>query len=156
MLKKLSIIFGWVFVFQLIGYGLGLITRSSITTWYAALEKSTLTPPNMTFPIVWSMLYVMLALSGWSLWQHRKEPQAILALSLFGTQMVLNWIWSPLFFYFHQIGLSFYCIILITCFTLITLLITKNNFKFSCVMLIPYFIWLIFAGYLNWVIWVLN
>jgi tryptophan-rich sensory protein len=52
--------------------------------------------------------------------------------------------------------LSFYCIILIICFTLITLLITKNHFKFSCVMLIPYFLWLIFAGYLNWVIWDLN
>ncbi len=156
MLKKFIGIFVWIFIFQFIGYVLGTITQVNIATWYQALHKSSLTPPAIVFPIVWSILYAMIALSGWSLWQHRHHPKARRALGFYSAQMMLNWAWSPLFFNFHLIALSFYCIMLIALLTLITILLTKNNFKFSSIMLLPYFLWLIFAGYLNGTIWILN
>jgi len=156
MLKKSISIIGWIVVFQLVGYYLGHTTQTSIVTWYQGLHKSSLTPPSMVFPIVWSILYTMIALSGWYLWEHRKHPDAKFALIFYFTQLALNWAWSPLFFSFRLIGLSFICIISITLLTLITILLTKNNFKFSSFMLIPYFIWLLFASYLNGVLWVLN
>lgn len=146
----------WVLVFQLVGYFLGHITQVNIDTWYSSLHKSNLTPPAIVFPIVWSILYAMLALSGWSLWQQRRHPKATIAIGFYSAQMILNWSWSVLFFNFHLIALGFYCIILIALLTLITIFITKNNFKFSSIMLVPYFIWLIFASYLNGVIWMLN
>ena len=146
----------WIIVFQLVGYLLGTMTQVNVATWYQALHKSSLTPPAIVFPIVWSILYVMIALSGWSLWQQRQHPKAKMALGFYSAQMILNWAWSPLFFNFHLIALSFYCIILITLLTLITMLLTKNNFKFSSIMLLPYLIWLIFASYLNGVLWMLN
>jgi len=146
----------WILVFQIIGYFLGAISQVNSATWYQTLNKSSLTPPAIVFPIVWSILYAMIAISGWYLWQHRQQPQAKTALGFYSAQMVLNWAWSPLFFNFHLIAVSFYCIILIAFLTLITILRTKNNFKFSSIMLIPYFIWLIFAGYLNGVLWMLN
>jgi benzodiazapine receptor len=156
MLKKSLEMIGWILIFQLIGYVLGTITQVNIATWYHTLHKSTLTPPAIVFPIVWSILYAMIAMSGWSLWQHRQRPNAKMALAFYSVQMMLNWAWSPLFFNFHLIALSFYCIILMAFLTLITILLTKNNFKFSCIMLIPYFLWLIFASYLNGVLWWLN
>jgi len=156
MLKKLMGIIVWILVFQIIGYFLGAISQVNSATWYQTLNKSSLTPPAIVFPIVWSILYAMIAISGWYLWQHRQQPQAKTALGFYSAQMVLNWAWSPLFFNFHLIAVSFYCIILIAFLTLITILRTKNNFKFSSIMLIPYFIWLIFAGYLNGVLWMLN
>ena len=149
-------IIAWILVFQIIGYFLGAISQVNSATWYQTLHKSSLTPPAIVFPIVWSILYAMIAISGWYLWQHRQQPQAKAALGFYSAQMVLNWAWSPLFFNFHLIAVSFYCIILIAFLTLITILRTKNNFKFSSIMLIPYFIWLIFAGYLNGVLWMLN
>lgn len=146
----------WILCFQIVGYLIGTISQDPIATWYQTLHKSSLTPPAIVFPIVWSILYAMIALSGWYLWQHRQQPLAKTALGFYSAQMVLNWAWSPLFFYFHLIALSFCCIILIALLTLITILLTKNNFKLSSIMLGPYFIWLIFASYLNGVIWMLN
>ena len=156
MLKKMLAMFIWILVFQLIGYYIGSITQSNIDTWYLTLHKSSLTPQAIVFPIVWSILYAMIAISGWSLWQHRRKAGARTALKFYAAQMVLNWAWSPLFFNLHLISLSFYCIILITLLTLITILLTKKHFKLSSVLLIPYFIWLIFASYLNGAIWILN
>ena len=146
----------WIVIFQLIGYCLGRITQHDMVSWYPILHKSTLTPPDITFPIVWFILYCMLAVSGYALWQYRHQPKAKLALVFYALQMLLNWAWTPLFFYFHWIGASLVCITLIIILTLITIIIIRNNYKLSCVMLIPYLIWLIFAGYLNAIIWILN
>jgi translocator protein len=156
MLKKITGILAWILFFQIIGYLLGTISQADSSAWYQELHKSTLTPPAIVFPIVWTILYIMLALSGWSLWQHRSHPGAKVALVFYSAQMILNWAWSPLFFNFHQIALSFYCIVLIILFTLITILLTKKDFKFCSILLVPYFIWLVFASYLNAVIWMFN
>lgn len=156
MLKKIIGITVWILVFQIIGYFLGTLTQANIATWYQALHKSSLTPPAIVFPIVWSILYVMIALSGWNLWHHRQQPKAKTALGFYSAQMILNWAWSPIFFNFHLISVSFYCIILITLLTLVTILLTKDKFKLSSILLIPYFIWLLFASYLNGVVWMLN
>lgn len=146
----------WVIIFQIVGFFLGRLTHHDILSWYPILHKSSLTPPDIVFPIVWSILYCMIALSGYSLWQYRHQPQAKLALVFYILQVLLNWTWTPLFFYFHWIGASLFCISMIIIFTLITIVLTRNTYKLSCLMLLPYFIWLIFAGYLNAVIWVLN
>lgn len=146
----------WMMVFQVIGYGLGRITQHDIVSWYPTLHKSTLTPPDIVFPIVWFILYCMLAVSGYALWQHRHQPTAKLALVFYGLQMLLNWAWTPFFFYFHWIGASLFCITSIIILTLITIIITRKTYKLSSILLIPYFIWLLFAGYLNAMIWILN
>ncbi|MBA2650403.1 MAG: tryptophan-rich sensory protein [Legionella sp.] len=158
MLKKVKVmsILLWILVFQTIGYFLGTITQANSDTWYQRLHKSSMTPPAIVFPIVWTILYTMIAIAGWNLWQHHHHPKAKTALGFYSAQMLLNWAWTPLFFYFHLIEVSFYCIVLITVFTLITMLLTKNNFKLSSILLLPYFIWLVFASYLNGVLWMLN
>ena len=146
----------WIMVFQIIGYCFGLITQHDIVTWYPTLHKSSLTPPDIVFPIVWFILYCMIAVSGYALWQCRHQQTATLALVFYVLQLILNWAWTPLFFYFHWIGASLVCITAIICFTLITIILTRKTCPLSCVLLMPYFIWLLFAGYLNAVIWMLN
>jgi benzodiazapine receptor len=146
----------WVAIFQLAGYLLGRITQHDVLSWYPTLHKSALTPPDIVFPIVWFVLYCMLAISGYSLWQYRHQPRAKVALVFYASQVLLNWAWTPLFFYFHWIGSSLLCITLIIILTLITIILTRKTYKLSCAMLIPYFIWLVFAGYLNAIIWIFN
>ena len=156
MTKKSISLICWILILQLIGYFLGQMTQHNIATWYLSLHKSSLTPPGIVFPIAWSILYTMLAISGWSLWQYRGQQQAKIALGVFSIQMLMNWLWTPLFFQLHLVGLSFFWIIGIALMTLITILLTKKRFKLSCIMLTPYFLWLVFASYLNGAIWILN
>lgn len=156
MLKKILNLFAWILIFQLVGYLMGQITQSNIATWYQALNKSTVNPPDFIFPIVWGILYVMIAIAGWSLWQQRHQAGAKPALLFYGIQLLMNWAWTPIFFQFHLIPLSFYWIIGIAVTTLLTILFALRKFKLTALMLIPYWFWLLFASYLNWVILVRN
>jgi len=146
----------WIMTFQIVGFSLGRITRHEVISWYPTLHKSILTPPDIVFPIVWSILYCMIAVSGYSLWQHRHQPKARLAFVFYVIQVLLNWSWMPLFFYFHWIEASLWCMLSIIILTFIIIIITRKTYKLSSALLIPYFIWLLFAGYLNAVIWMLN
>ena len=156
MQKKIIQVIAWILTFQVVSYFLAIITRSNMEPWYDGLNKSILTPPPIVFPIAWFMLYIMLALSGWFLWQRRKEPLAQKAFVIYVAQVAMNWAWTPLFFYFHLIGLSFFWIVVMLILTLILIYLTKKNFKCSSIMLLPYVVWLVFAAYLNGAIWILN
>ena len=127
MSKKTFEILGWVLFFQIVGYFLGLITQENSTSWYQMLNKSSLTPPVIVFPIVWSILYATLAFVAYSLWQNRSESLIKLSLGLYAAQMLMNWIWTPLFFYFHFIAFSFFWIVMMAILTLITIYLTKED-----------------------------
>lgn len=146
----------WILVLQVIGLTLGVMTKDNIASWYQLLHKSPLTPPSLIFSIVWPILYVMIALAGYFLWSRRKDPDAKIAFYFYSTQLIMNWAWTPLFFQLHCLGLSFIWILFLTLLTLITIYLTKTKFKFACYMLVPYFLWLIFASYLNGTIWMMN
>jgi benzodiazapine receptor len=156
MLKKISGAFFWILAFQLIGYYIGKVTKQNIPTWYQTLNKSILNPPEVMFPIVWSILYLILAFIGWSLWLKRNETRGKLSLITYGIQMLMNWAWTPIFFSFHLIAVGFYWIIAMAILTLILIFINWKHNKFISNLLIPYCLWLLFAGYLNWAIWVKN
>jgi benzodiazapine receptor len=156
MLKKIVGLIFWVLIVQFVGYLLGHITQLNIATWYHSLNKSVLNPPEIVFPIVWGGLYIMIAIAGWSLWRQRNDDGAKPALIFYGIQLLMNWAWTPIFFQLHLVQLAFYWIVGIAITTLITILIAWDKFKLVVVMLIPYWFWLLFAGYLNWVIWIKN
>jgi len=156
MRKKIIQISSWILIFEIIGFYLGLITKENINPWYQLLNKPIFTPPNIAFSIIWPILYVMLALAGYLLWQHRHQSIVRTAIYFYAAQILMNWLWTPLFFYFHLIGLSFLWIIIIAGFTFVTIYLTKDKFKLISIMLTPYFLWLVFAAYLNGGIWMLN
>ena len=156
MFKKVSGIMLWILIFQLVGYLIGRMTQVNIATWYQTLNKSVLNPPDFIFPIVWGILYIMIAIAGWWLWQNRKKHGATAALFFYVIQVLMNWAWTPIFFQYHLIKLGFYWIIAIIVLTLITILLSLNKFKFAAIMLIPYWFWLLFASYLNYAIWMKN
>ena len=79
--------------------GIGAIfTTSAIPTWYAALRKPSFTPPNWIFGPVWTALYTMMAVAAWFVWKRGGFPAQLIALSLFLLQLLINALWSPLFF----------------------------------------------------------
>jgi translocator protein len=156
MMKKVLPLIIWIAVFQIIGYGIGLLMQGDIPSWYETLQKSSLNPPKIIFPIVWSCLYIMLAVAGWLLWNNRDHPRGKIIFGLYAIEMFMNWVWSPLFFQLHLIQLGFYWIAIMTFLTAIIIVMTKKINKLVCCLLLPYCLWLCFAGYLNWVIWIKN
>lgn len=146
-MKKLFTLLLWIIGFQLIGAGLGFVTQSNMYPWYETLTKSSLTPPPIVFSVVWSSLYVLLAICGYFIWQQRQQIAGRLPLYFFSIQMVMNWLWTFLFFSFHLISFSFIWIIGIIIFTALTYHYT--NQKLVRGLLIPYMLWLLFAAFLN-------
>jgi len=115
--------------------------------WYKNLVKSPLTPPDYIFPIVWTILYIMIIISGYN--YIKNNPTDTYGIRIFFAQLFFNIIWSYLFFTVKNPKLALVDLILLWS----TLLLTINHFykkdRFSADMLIPYFVWVSFAGYLN-------
>jgi tryptophan-rich sensory protein len=145
--KDFISLFSWIFGLLTVGYLIGYTTNNSIEVWYEALNRSSLTPPNAAFGIVWSILYVLIAIVGWKIWSNKDKTKRY-TKSLYITQLVLNWLWSPLFFTFHQVELALLCILALT-ITVSMLIINNIQSKIIAYFLTPYLLWLTFAGYLN-------
>src|SRR3990167_9531330 len=114
----------WVLVFQLIAAIIAVITHSSTALWYGTLIRSPLSPPKTVFTIVWTILYTMIAVAGWSLWQNRHEYRAKSAFVFYCIQLLMNWSWTPLFFLYHLLQLSYLWVIGMAILTFITIMIT--------------------------------
>lgn len=118
---------------------LGIMTQANIPSWYNGLHKSTLTPPGWVFSLVWSLLYALLAIVGFMLWQNRSKPQIKTILNLYLVQLIMNWAWTPLFFHLHWIGFSFLWILLMIGLNALIILKVKNIERVVGLLLTPIF-----------------
>lgn len=146
----------WIVAFEAIGFFLGMLTQANIHSWYEGLNKSALTPPGPVFSIVWSILYALIAIVGWVLWKNRDDIKTKRLIYLYFIQLLMNWAWTPLFFHLHWLGFSFLWIIVMVCINAAMIMNLITERKGIALALLPYFLWLIFAAYLNGVIWALN
>lgn len=124
--------------------------KNNIDKWYKNLKKSPLTPPDYVFGIVWPILYFLLLIYFiLALQEENKMP-----LVYFMIQLILNLLWTTVFFRKININLAFAMIIIILFFTILSGLemYYKNNNILLPLLLVPYIIWLSFAGYLNYYI----
>ncbi len=124
--------------------------------WYYSLNKSPLTPPAAVFPIAWTILYIMIALSLFFYIKDGLRQEKIIPLVIFITQIILNLLWTPVFFESHDIKLAFFIIIALIILVFINIILFYKKSKTAAFLLIPYFLWLIFAAYLNYEIIKLN
>ncbi len=124
--------------------------------WYASLNPPCFAPPNWVFGPVWTVLYFMMAVSGWLVWKSNDKPGKRAALSLFGTQLTLNSIWSALFFGLHRPDLALIEIVILWASILATILLFRRHSATAALLLIPYLAWVSFASVLNYGFWSLN
>jgi benzodiazapine receptor len=123
--------------------------------WYKKLKKPNLSPPNYVFPVVWTILYLMIGISYFLALQNTNDVKDLILPFL---HLLLNFAYSPLFFYFKEILLS----AILTSLILITALMLFYQFSIldesllASYFLIPYIIWLSFANYLSWSIYFIN
>lgn len=124
--------------------------------WYQSLVRPELTPPAITFPIVWTTLYALMALAAWLVWLCHMTRLVWGALALFALQLVLNAAWSWLFFGQHEIALALADLTALWFAVLATTVAFWRHHRVASMLLWPYMVWLTFAGWLNYQLWVLN
>jgi len=142
-----------VFSFGFIG---SFFTTSSITNWYAFINKPLFSPPNWIFGPVWTLLYILMGISAFLIWKKRDNLKTKSALIFYGIQLILNALWSIIFFGMHNPGLALLEIIILWLFILITLIKFYKINKTAGLLFIPYLLWVSFASILNYAIWILN
>ncbi|WP_182421947.1 TspO/MBR family protein [Aureimonas sp. ME7] len=123
-------------------------------SWYRGLRKPTWTPPNKAFPIVWSVLYVLIAISGWLVW--RADGFWSGAAILFVSQMVLNFLWSALFFGLRRPAAAFADILALAVLVGWTAAVFSQIDVVAGLLFLPYLAWVFVAAALNWSVWQLN
>ena len=125
--------------------------------WYESLVKPALTPPSWLFGPVWTVLYAMMALAAVLVWRQGWERGEVKrALGVFLLQLVLNLVWSPLFFGAHKVGLALLDIVLMWVAIVWTIRLFYKLSRPAAYLLVPYLVWVSFAMYLNFALWMLN
>jgi tryptophan-rich sensory protein len=156
-MKAIGKLFCSVSVCLLTGLVGSFSTMDSVKTWYAGLSKPSFNPPDWAFGVVWPVLYVMMGVAAWLIWKKGTgSKQAKVALCLFLVQLVLNGIWTPIFFGLHMMGLALAEIILLWMAILVTIIYFWKISKAAACLLIPYILWVSFAIALNAALWHLN
>ena len=140
-----------------LGFISGRLSNSGYNNaWFAALQQPDISPPGWVFGVVWTLLYIMLGLCLAIIIYARGATGRGTALSLFLLQFVLNLAWSPLFFAFHAVSMALVLIVLILGLTIATAFAVAPIRKAAAWLLVPYMMWLSFAGILNYKIDRLN
>ena len=146
-----------VSVCLLTGFLGSFATRDSITTWYAQLSRPSFTPPDWTFGVVWPVLYVMMGISAFLIWNVGIDKRQVkVSLGCFASQLILNGLWTPIFFGLHLIGLALVEIVILWAAILMTILAFWKVSKPAALLLLPYILWVSFAVVLNAILFLLN
>jgi len=142
-------------LFLVLVLGGGLVIGSLVLPgdWYAALVKPSFNPPNRIFGPVWSALYVLIAIVGWRTWERDSRGWA---MRIWWTQLALNFLWSPVFFSAHQVGLAIAVILMLLVAVVTFVALSWRQDRPSAMMFVPYAAWVAFASVLNASVLVLN
>ncbi len=155
--KNWPVLITFIVVCQLTGVIGALFTSPSLPTWYNQLAKPSVVPPGFLFSIVWFILYTLMGLSAYLIWEKGlTKPFVRAGLLLFAVQLALNLLWSIVFFFLHAIfpALLVLGVLWLTVSALIYVFYKTR--KVASYLLLPYIFWLSFAFYMNYTIWLLN
>lgn len=130
-----------------------LLTQNNIKT-FNLINKPILTPPSWLFPIVWTILYILMAIASYLVFVSKKPNKT--ALTIYGIQLLFNFFWSIIFFNFELYLFAFIWLVLLWLLIFKTAILFYQISKPAGYLMIPYLLWVTFAGYLNFSIYLLN
>ena len=151
MQKNWLTLVGFIVLVLCGGTAIGFATLPG--AWYQSLVKPAFNPPNWIFGPVWTILYVMIAVAGWRLWEHHRSSAA---MKIWWLALVLNFLWSPTFFGMQQLGLAFVIIVAMLLSIFAFIFQSAKLDRTSALLFIPYAAWVSFATLLNASLWHLN
>ena len=134
----------------------GMFTSQSVPEWYATLNRPSFNPPNWIFGPVWTSLYILMGISFFLIWKQEASKVRNRAILIFLLQLMLNFAWSFIFFYFNMIGLALVEIILLWISIVLMLVVFYKIKPVASYINIPYLLWVTFATVLNASYYILN
>ena len=142
-----------LFLILVLGGGVALSGLTVPGAWYASITKPAFNPPAWIFAPAWTVLYILIAVAGWLVWQRDRTG---LPMKLWWAQLALNFMWTPVFFGAHQIGLAFLIILLMLAAILAFIGTEWRQARVTAWLFAPYAAWVAFAAVLNGSIWAMN
>lgn len=146
----------WILISEAVGALSGWLSREGMMLFNETALQPPLSPPMWLFPVVWVILYALMGVSAARIWLSEESPERRKGLNLFIAQLIVNFFWSLIFFNLQAFGFAFVWLLLLW------LLVAWMIFHFYKVdplaawLQLPYLIWLTFAAYLNFGVWLLN
>lgn len=132
-------------------------TLPEITTWYAQLAKPAWTPPDWAFGPVWSTLYVLIGVALFLVWRQGLDRRDVrYALLIFAIQLILNILWSVVFFGLHSLLGGFILILLLWIAIFANIIAFYVISRAAGLIMIPYLVWVSIASYLNYSVYLIN
>jgi len=155
--RNLFKLFAAIIVSELAGIIGSFFTTPSIPGWYSALIKPAFNPPSWVFAPVWTALFALMGVSAFLIWREGFEKKKVkVAFGIFLGQLILNTFWSIIFFGLHNPGWALVEIVVLWLAILATIIAFAKISKPAAWLLVPYIVWVSFAGFLNYSIWQLN
>ena len=138
-------------------------TISNVNGWYSTAFKAAWSPPNSLFGPVWIVLYTLMSVAAWLVWRERREMRPVApALTIYVIQLVLNSLWTPLFFGAYPgwgpaaLWIGFAVSVLLDIAVALTIIAFSHISRLAAWFLVPYLVWILFATTLNWALAALN
>ncbi len=156
MLKNSIVLLGFVILAFSAPAISALLSMSGPDAWYADLNKPLFNPPGWVFGPVWTILYLTMGVAAWLVWRNGNAASLVWPLGLFLVQLILNALWTPLFFGMHRPGLALIDIAALGVAIGATTVAFYSSSKTAAALFIPYWLWVSFATVLNASIWWLN
>lgn len=155
-MKKIALFIYSLFIVNLAGFVGSIFTIQKISTWYSTLEKPLFTPPNWIFGPIWSTLYLLMSISLFLVLTSKKSKNKNFGLRLFYFQLILNALWSIVFFGTENISLGFIIILFLWGSIFLTIKVFYRFNRSAGNLLLPYIVWVTIATLLNLGVLLLN
>ena len=146
----------WILATEAVGGLAALLTQEAVKLYGSTIRTPPLSPPASVFPIVWTILYALMGVSAARIWLLAGSAGRRGALRLYLVQLAVNFLWSIWFFNLQAFGFAFFWLILLCALIVRMILAFKELDTPAGWLQLPYLVWVFFAGYLNYGVWMLN
>ena len=146
----------WILLAQAVGGLSGFLTRKGSQFYAETVVKPALSPPSAVFPIVWGILFVLMGIGAARIYLAPRSAERRRSLLLFFVQLVFNFLWSIVFFNLQAFGFAFVWLLALWVLILLMILTFRKVDPLAAWLQIPYLLWVTFAAYLNFGVWLLN
>lgn len=146
----------WILLAEAVGFLSGWLSRDGTAVFGQTAIQPPLSPPAAVFPVVWSILYALMGIGAARVSLMPESTARSRGLNLFIAQLIVNFFWSLLFFNAQAYGFAFLWLLLLFVLVLWMTLEFRKTDSLAALLQIPYLIWLAFAAYLNYGVWLLN
>lgn len=146
----------WILIAEAVGALSGWLSREGMMLYSETVTQPPLSPPMWLFPVVWGILYALMGISAARVWLTPETPARRRGINLFIAQLIVNFFWSLIFFNLQAFGFAFVWLLLLWVLVAWMILTFYKVDPLAAWLQVPYLVWLTFAAYLNFGVWMLN